>query len=280
MTQTHNPLQRYFRQPAIYLRLPSDGKFWREGSLEMPANRELPVFPMTAVDEITYRTPDALFSGQAVIDVIQSCIPAIRNAWHTPVVDLTSIFVAIRIASYGHSLELSTACPKCQNTDDYAVDLRSVIDQLRCPDYSQTVVHGDLEIVFKSMDYEQQNHVNIQQFENQRMINIIPESDLPEGEKLNQIAAVMKNITALTVEALQHSISSIRTPDALVTETEFIREFLINCDRQIFNQIRDTAVNLRQQTELKPMSIQCHSCQHQFDQQINLDSASFFAAAS
>ena len=280
MTQSHNPLQRYFRQPAIYLRLPSDGRFWPEGSLDMPANRELPVFPMTAVDEITYRTPDALFSGQAVIDVIQSCIPAIRNAWHIPVVDLTAVFVSIRIASYGHSLEISTMCPKCQHTDDYVVDLRSVIDQLRCPDYNQTVQHGDLEIVFRSMDYQQQNRVNIQQFENQRMINIIPESDLPEAEKLNQLAVIMKNITALTVEALQHSISSIRTPDALVTETEFIREFLVNCDRQVFNQIRDTAVDLRQQTELKPMSIQCSSCQNQFDQQINLDTASFFAGAS
>ncbi|MFZ9751439.1 MAG: hypothetical protein ACO3CN_04985, partial [Candidatus Nanopelagicales bacterium] len=56
-----NPLARYFRKPAIYIRLPSNGEYWPTGSIEMPENRELPVYPMTAADEITYRTPDALF---------------------------------------------------------------------------------------------------------------------------------------------------------------------------------------------------------------------------
>lgn len=60
MTQSANPLKQFFRQPAIYLRLPSNGDFWPAGSLQMTPNSELPVYPMTAIDEITYRTPDAL----------------------------------------------------------------------------------------------------------------------------------------------------------------------------------------------------------------------------
>ena len=111
MTQSANPLKQFFRQPVIYLRLPSNGEFWPEGSLIMPANRELPVYPMTAIDEITYRTPDALYNGQAVINVIQSCIPNIRNAWGMPAIDTNAILVAIRIASYGHELEHSTRSP-------------------------------------------------------------------------------------------------------------------------------------------------------------------------
>ena len=62
MAQNDNPLRRYFRQPAIYIRLPSAGKFYPPGTLDMPANNELPVLPMTAVDEIVSRTPDALFN--------------------------------------------------------------------------------------------------------------------------------------------------------------------------------------------------------------------------
>ena len=56
----NNPLKQYFRQPAIYIRLPSQGKNYPEGSLNMPPTGELAVYPMTAIDEITYRTPDAL----------------------------------------------------------------------------------------------------------------------------------------------------------------------------------------------------------------------------
>jgi hypothetical protein len=63
MTQISNPLRQYFRQPAIYLRLPTEGKHWPSEALDMPANKELPVLPMTAIDEITYRTPDGLFNG-------------------------------------------------------------------------------------------------------------------------------------------------------------------------------------------------------------------------
>jgi hypothetical protein len=76
--------------------------------------KELPVFPMTAIDEITYRTPDALFNGQAVVNVIQSCIPDIRDAWKTPGADLNAILVAIRIASYGHDMDMTVKCPSAK----------------------------------------------------------------------------------------------------------------------------------------------------------------------
>ena len=157
MPQTTNPLKQFFRQPAIYLRLPSEGKYWPEGSLDVPQNGELPVYPMTAIDEITYRTPDALFSGQAVVNVIHSCVPSIKNAWHAPVADLNSILVAIRIASYGHELEIETTCPACKHIESFALDLRNALDQLTMPDFSATVTYGDLEIYFHPMSYEKQN---------------------------------------------------------------------------------------------------------------------------
>ena len=98
MSQSANPLKQFFRQPAIYMRLPSGGQFWPEGSLEMPPNRELAVYPMTAIDEISYRTPDALFNGAATVSVIQSCVPSIKNAWKIPSSDLNSILIAIEYA--------------------------------------------------------------------------------------------------------------------------------------------------------------------------------------
>jgi hypothetical protein len=280
MTQNANPLKNFFRQPAIYMRLPSGGRFWPADSLEIPQSGELPVFPMTAVDEITYRTPDALFNGQAVVDVIHSCIPSIKNAWHTPSMDLNAILVAIRIASYGNDMDLTTTCPACSESEDFGLDLRTVLDQLRSPDYDQTITHGDLEISFRPMDYQQQNASNMKQFENQRLIQMIPNSDLPDDEKVRQMTEIMKNITDLTVAALRDSIEHIRTPNAIVAEHEFIQEFLTKCDRAVFAAIRDHAIGLRSQTDLRPVKLACSSCKHEYEQQINLDMASFFATAS
>jgi hypothetical protein len=280
MTQSSNPLRQFFRQPAIYLRLPSKGQFWDPDALDMPDNQELPVFPMTAIDEITYRTPDALFNGQAVIDVIQSCVPNILNAWKTPIVDLNAVLVAIRIASYGNEMELTTTCPSCETAADFGLNLNSVLEQLRCPHYEHSLNHGDLEIQFRPMTFRQQNASNVEQFENQRMIRIIPDSDLTEDEKLQQMTQVMKNITRLTVRALTDSIASIRTPGALVTDSEHIQEFLTHCDRTVFGSIRDRAVELRADTELKPLSLKCTNCGHEYQQQISLDQANFFGDAS
>jgi hypothetical protein len=130
-----NPLSQYFRQPSIYIKLPSRGQNYPAGTLIMPANGELPVYPMTAIDEITYRTPDALFNGQATINVIQSCVPNIKDAWAIPSIDLDTILIAIRIASYGHDMEFATTCPACQDTSERTVDLRTMLDSLHAPDY-------------------------------------------------------------------------------------------------------------------------------------------------
>lgn len=275
-----NPLKQYFRQPAVYMRLPSQGRLWPQGSIDMPDNQELPVYPMTAVDEITYRTPDALFNGQAVVDVIQSCVPAIRQGWHCPVIDMNSILISIRIASYGHSMAFATVCPACQNEDDYDLDLRSVLDRMGVPDYSKSLQHGDLEISFRSLSYKEQNAINLKQFEHSRLVQAIPDSSLSEDEKMSRMSQVMKDITDLTIQALTGSIASIRTPSSIVTEPEYIRDFLANCDRSVFNHIKDTVIDLREQTEIPPLPIKCTACGNEYQQNINLDQANFFAPAS
>lgn len=55
-----NPLMGQMRQPKIYIRLPSNGEFWENGSLEQTENGEYPVFSMTAQDELKLKIPDAL----------------------------------------------------------------------------------------------------------------------------------------------------------------------------------------------------------------------------
>lgn len=280
MTQSFNPLKQFFRQPAIYLKLPSGGEHWPEGSLNLPANGELPIYPMTAIDEITYRTPDALFNGQSVVSVVQSCVPNIINAWHMPSVDVNSILIAIRIASYGHEMEITTTCPSCEHTEDYSLDMRAVLDKIRYPDFSKTLDQGDLQIIFQPMDYNQQTQSGLAQFEQQKLVTMLPGSDLSEEEKLKQLNATLLRITELTIGVIAESIAGIRTPNAFVTDTEQIAEFLNNCDRKVFNSIRDHVLELRRQSELQPIPITCSECDHHYEQPMNLDSSSFFEPAS
>ena len=150
----NNPLTQYFRQPAIHIRLPSQGKFYPQGTLAMPPNGELPVLPMTSVDEITYRTPDALFNGSATVSVIKSCVPAIRDPWSMPSTDMDAVLVSIRIASYGHGMDISTTCPACETVDDVTVDLRRVNDSLSVGNYEEKLQIGDLEFYFRPITFK------------------------------------------------------------------------------------------------------------------------------
>ena len=275
-----NPLSQYFRQPSIYIKLPSQGQNYPAGTLIMPANGELPVYPMTAIDEITYRTPDALFNGQATVNVIQSCVPSILDAWAVPSIDLDTILIAIRIASYGHEMEFATTCPACQDTTERTIDLRTMLDALRAPDYTAHVSHGDLSIYFRPLNYKNLNDNSALQYEQQKLLQVIPDSTISEADKMTALTQAFKSLTEITIRSLAISITAIKTPQALVSEPAHIEEFLKNCERDLFNQIRDHVLRLREQSELQPLKLECTACNHQYQQALTLDMASFFAPAS
>jgi len=275
-----NPLSQYFRQPSIYIKLPSQGNYYPEGAIEMPQNGEVPVLPMTAIDEITYRTPDALFSGQAVINVIQSCVPAIKDAWAIPSIDIDSILVAIRIASYGHEMTFSTTCPSCQNEDEYGVDLRTVLDRMKKPDYAVPIKQGDIEIYFRPMTYKNLSDNNKIQFDEQRIFQSLSSEGEVDKTQLTAMSDALKRMTEMTVSALSQSILTIKTPSAMVTEQEYISEFMKNCDSKLFNLIQNYVVEHKAEAEMQPVTIKCNACENQYSQSITLDMTTFFGRAS
>jgi len=276
-----NPLAKFFRQPAIYIRLPSAGRGWPPGSIDYPQSGEIPILPMTAIDEITYRTPDALFNGEAVVGVIQSCVPCIRDAWAVPSTDIDSILVGIRIASYGHSLDVASQCPACKTEHDFGLDLRTVIDRLESADYNQELMVNDLRFYFRALTYREVNANSQLQFEQQKTLQLVNNSDgLDEQSKIDRINTMMKRLIEVTVRAMSQSVTEIRTPDAIVTDHAHIEEFLNNCDRVTFERVRDRVIELREKSELKPLNIVCPNCQHKYQQAFTLDMARFFELAS
>lgn len=275
----NNPLKQYFRQPAIYIKLPSHGKGYPANALIEEASGEYGVLPMTAMDEITYRTPDALFNGSAVVSVIQSCMPNIKDAWSMPSTDIDVVLIAIRIASYGHELDISTKCPQCATQADYAVDLRTALENIEATRYHQPLEIGDLKIVFKPMTYRQINENNMAQFEDQKMLSQIDSLDGDQA-KAQQLGDILRRITAMTTQALANNIRSVHTPDAQVSEANFIFEWLQNCDVTLFARIRDHILQIKQQSEIKPARLRCTNCQHEYEQTYTLDMSNFFGGAS
>jgi RNase P subunit RPR2 len=275
----NNPLTQYFRQPAIYIQLPSQGKFYPAGTLNLPPNGEIPILPMTSVDEITYRTPDALFNGTATVNVIKSCVPSIRDPWAMPSADLDAVLVGIRIASYGHAMDLDVQCPACNTDDEISVDLRAVNDRLKIGDYNQPLAIGDLEFWFQPINYKSVNENSRVQLEQQQAMRVL-DSDVEDKVKLEQLNRSMMLITETTTKTIAQSIATIKTPQAMVHETEYIVDFLKNCDSKMFNQLRDHVIRIKQQSDIQPLVLTCKNCNHSYTQPFTLDLSSFFDNAS
>lgn len=247
----------------------------------MPVNHELPVFPMTARDEITYRTPDALFNGSAVVDVIQSCCPNIKNAWLMPSIDIDAVIISIRIATFGHAMAIGSRCPACNTDDEYNIDLRLVNETITAGDYHRTLKLNDLELYFRPLNYQQVNANSLAQFQQQKMLaNIELAADATPELKSRTMSEALKNLTDVTMRAMANSINMIRTPSSLVNNPSQIEEWVNNCDRSTFSKIRDFVLDLRSNSEIKPIPITCHNCGHKYEQPFTLDMTSFFEVAS
>ena len=274
----NNPLQGYFRTPSIHMTLPSGGIFYAPGSLDMPTTGELPVYPMSYIDEISYKTPDALFNGSGFVSVVKSCIPGIIDPWQISSIDVTAILANIRIASKGHNMEVDTECPKCNELTTYTIDLRNVVDNIHSPDYATPLMFGDLQIFFKPLTYKQVNENNKNNFKDQQIQRTLSDDTLSEDDKMKAITTAYNSIMNHTLSTIVNSIGLIKTPEADVSESEYIADFLKHCDNSIVTAIKDRIVSERDLTEIKPMKIICDNekCKHEYEQPFTLDMSDFF----
>jgi len=272
----NNPLKQYFRRPEIYLKLPSGGKFYPEGSIDLPKNHELPVYPMTAIDEITSKTPDALFNGSAVVDIVKSCIPNIKDPWSIPIIDLDPILVAIRAASNGTMLDIESQCPSCSEEASYSINLIGLLNSLSAGNYDELITVNELTFKFNPFSYKKINNINMAQFEIEQAIMNLDNITDPVARQ-NESGIVMQRLNNLSMELIAETIESITTPTAIVNEKEYILDFLKNCDRKVFDQLRTTAVKLRESSQLKPLDVKCIHCSHEYQQKLTLNVSDFFA---
>ena len=61
--------------------------------------------------------------------------------------DLDTILIGIRIASYGEKMEYTSTCPKCENADNYEIDLRQFMDMpVDMSLYSQPFEYKEMKV--------------------------------------------------------------------------------------------------------------------------------------
>jgi hypothetical protein len=267
---TPNPLNQYFRHPALQVSLPSGGKFYSENSIVLDENNQYSVLPLTRQDELVFMSDIGQINGASFVSVIQSCVPDIKDAWAVPVVDVDKLLVAIKIATHGPSLTTPVQCPACQHEETILVDLSDAIDQISSVDYDIPEEIDDLKIFFKPISYRQLTEMNQNQFTEVEVESLLQDNaDLAnQAEKIDELLA---RVRLLSTQVLTKNIHSVQTPKAEVCDPEHIAEWLRNCDRTVYMQLQNSIIARRAPAELKPAAVTCSNCANQYQQAYNLN---------
>lgn len=279
-----NPLSKHFRQPKIYMKLPSRGNFYKKGSIELTETGEFPVLAMTAKDELMFKTPDALLNGQSTVSVIQSCIPNIKNAWDIPSIDIDAILIAIRIATYGEKMDITVKVPAIDEERTYAVDLRMLLDQLVEEDYENIVEEGDFKFEITPMTYKNFTDIALKTFEEQRIFKIINNDELSETEKLQKFNESFSRLTELNISNILKSVVAVQYADETpVVNKDHIVEFFQNADKNIYKALISHIDKQRLKFTVKPLKVKlseediAKGAPEELEVPITFDQANFFA---
>lgn len=274
-----NPLAKHFRQPQLYLKLPSGGRWYPEGALDLPVTGEVPIYAMTARDEITMKTPDSLMNGASTVHVIESCCPAIKNGWKVPAVDIDPILIAIRMATYGKEMEFVAVCPHCGTKNEHGLDLGYMLGKVTVADWSRTVKTDDFEIILKPQSYEDFNKSNMLNYEEQRILQVVQQDGLSEEEKISRFNDLFAQLIETGIGQVSKSIAGIKMADGTVVDNpEYIREFLDNCERDIWDGLKETLTTINSEGAYNTIDITCsnNECKKPFVTPFVFEQTNFF----
>jgi hypothetical protein len=234
-----NPLRKYFRQPKVFITLPSKGKYYPTDALSVPETGEYPVYAMTAKDELS----------------MKSCVPSIVNPWHMPSIDLDAVLVAIRIATYGDILEITTKVPGTGEDRKFDVDLRQILNKMVTVEYEDNITVENMKVLLRPLTYKEFTDASLKTFEEQRIFSIVNNDEIPDTEKLTKFNVSFKKLTDLTVTTLSRSIVSISIGDDVVSNIAHIDEFINNADKNFYTSITDHLDIQKSKFQVAPMLV-------------------------
>jgi hypothetical protein len=182
MSDIVNPLLQKIKMPGKRFRLPSRGQFYVNGELdENVKDGEIEIFSMTAIDEISLRSPEFLFTGAAIERVFKRCIPEIKKPLQLLSKDVDFILAALRVVSYGGSYQITDRCDKCEakQVEKNNKTFDDFLDEVRLKAEAQ---HVDFELAM------QDERV-------QKKIKVIMGKKSPEHTYTIDLAGILQNNT-------------------------------------------------------------------------------------
>ena len=268
-----NPLKQFYRTPKLYINLPSGGQFNNIG--EKAANGEIPVYAMTARDEIVMRNPDALLNGDAVIQLIKSCAPDIKDARNLPVCDVDILLIAVRMATHGSVIDTKLTSPHSKKEADYQINLESIIEDIKTmPSENKVILSNSCVIYVKPFSYAIQSRLNLLAYDHSKALRNV--TDL-NSETAVQFKAVFTQLADTNMDVIVESIEKVVTPDGtVVTDNKHIKDFMASIPSTDHKKVDDKILELNKSSTVAKRKFTCTETGKTFESEVRLDPSDFF----
>lgn len=284
MTENTNPLGQYYRQPQIYIKLPSGGRYYPKEVYTPTETGEIPILPMTAKDEMAFKTPDAMINGQSTVDVIKSCVPNLLDPWKMVNYDTDAVLLAIRIATYGETMDITFRVPGTEEDQQHSMNLPALLEDLgKLKIADSTTTSKGFKIDIQPLDYKTLTKIQIARFEQQKMYGTIDSSSMTEEQKQTAFAKSFETLNMVNFSLLIDSIKSITTPKGdTVSDRAQIIEFCDKADTKTITEIQEKLSELRLQAQIPPLKIKTTEEQIKkgapasFEVPVTFDNSNFF----
>lgn len=248
--------------------------------VETSASGEIPVYPMTALDQITMKTPDALLNGEALIKVIASCLPTFKDVRQLVEPDINTVLLAIRIATSGNNLDLSTPCPHCNHNNTHEVDLSHILETQQPMNDDYTInLDGELIVYIRPYNFEQRNLTLLNEIEHTQSVRVLESNDsMDETAKITEIGKLVSTMAQRTFDILAKSITHIKIVHSNmdVTDPMYIQEFVRNLSKPQAEAIMMKIKEVNDSGIDTTCQFICEACGESYSERIDFDPVSFF----
>jgi hypothetical protein len=275
-----NPLENFYRTKEIYVKLPTQGK-WYKNPPKLSVNNEIGVMPMTIKDELILKIPDSLYNSEAIFLVLKSIVPDIDDPYEITIPDVDVILIASRAVTQGNDLGIAVKCPNCKEIHEYSINIPMMLSKLKhIKDDTEIEIKG-LVLKLKPNTLATMTANSMQKVEIAKMKSMVTQSD--ENSDYSKVKLLMEEslqkMTAASLAVIADQISSVKMPDGtIITDFKHILEWIQNLDKRSVDIISENAKHLNDNGIQKIHKFTCgnENCNHEFETTIEFNPTFFF----
>lgn len=315
-----NPLLDDLREnqafPSVSIALPTLGQWYDEGVLAPDVDpKDVPVGVLGVIAEQNYRDPWLLATGQGMVKLIRSVCPSVLEPAKLAEIDIETILIASRLASYGEQMKLKHSCYNkvvvvddseekeeggeektkvitCNQENEITIDLQQFIlryepitEEEIMEKFHITLEKYGQEVFLQPMPYHASIELIKQGVYTDRQIkelsNMEVDDFLVSADSIQKYSEIVDVTSEATLDSLVACIHHVKTrSNQAVQDREAIKEWLLVLPTQDVEQISSKVNEYTAEfKEKSTITYTCSSCGQENRVILELDSERLFGQA-